>query len=62
MNSKSEMGGAITTIEKNTLRSRATEVLHKVKSNLKEQKKVPYRVNARTVILVSPSKFKTLNK
>ena len=62
MNSKDKVGGAITLEDQELEKSRAAKLLDRVKSNRIEQRKIPYRVDARTIIMVSPRKFKTLNK
>ena len=59
---KREKTGAITNEEARGLLSMAERVLEKTKSNPKEIKKIPYRVNSRTVILVSSKKYKELKK
>lgn len=59
---KREKPGAITNEEARGLLSMAERVLEKTKSNPKEIKKIPYRVNSRTVILVSSKKYKELKK
>lgn len=55
---KKEKSGAVTTIEKNTLRDRALQTLRSVKNNPKEQIKRPVRLSNRTVVLVSPERYK----
>ena len=41
-------------------RNSAEEILYQVKENAHERAKRPFRLNRRTVILVSPKKYKEL--
>lgn len=54
--------GGITIEEKNTIKTKAAKLLEEVKNSKKEQEKVPYRVDSRTIIMVSPKKYKKLMK
>lgn len=57
MKSKAKLKcGAVYEEEKRTLRTRAINLLREAKSNPEEQKKVPFRVDHRTIILVSPAR------
>ena len=53
-------GGSITYIEKNHLKEEADKILEKAKELERKTKRIPYRVDDRTVILVTPSKYKQL--
>ena len=54
--------GGITIEEKNTIKTKAVKLLEEVKNSKKEQEKVPFRVDSRTIIMVSPKKYKKLMK
>lgn len=54
--------GAITNEENRQLLSQAEKALKQVKNNPKERRKVPYRLDSRTVILVSKKKYKELKR
>lgn len=54
--------GAITNEENRQLLNQAEKVLQQTKNNPKELMKVPYRINSKTVILVSKKKYKELKK
>lgn len=59
---KRKKPGAITNEEARGLLSMAERILEKTKNNPKELMKVPYRINSKTVILVSKKKYKELKK
>lgn len=52
--------GSITYIEKNHLKEEADKILEKAKELERKTKRIPYRIDDRTVILVTPSKYKQL--
>lgn len=54
--------GTITHQDKQDAHSVARRVLERVKSNKKEKRKVPVRIDNKTILLVSPKKAKELNK
>lgn len=54
--------GGITIEEQRSIKQRAVQLLEKVKNSKKEQEKVPFRVDSRTIIMVSPKKYKKLMK
>ena len=54
--------GGITIEEQRGIKKRAIQLLEKVKNSKKEQEKVPFRVDSRTIIMVSPKKYKKLMK
>lgn len=54
--------GAITNEENRQLLSHAEKLLKQIKNNPKERSKVPYRLDSKTVILVSKKKYKELKK
>ena len=59
---KKDKGGYITDQEKNDIHSRAKRTLEQVKHSKREQNKIPYRVDHRTIIMVSKKKYKELIK
>ena len=54
--------GTITHQDKQDARSIAERVLENVKRNKKEKRKVPVRIDNKTILLVSPKKAKELKK
>lgn len=52
--------GTITTAETEALREEAIKLLQKLKQDPKEQKKVPIRINKKTILLVSNNRQKDL--
>ena len=54
--------GGITIEEKNLIKSKAEKLLDEVKNSKTEKEKVPFRVDSRTIIMVSPKKYKKLMK
>jgi len=52
--------GGITIEEQRSIKQRAIQLLEEVKNSKKEQEKVPFRVDSRTIIMVSPKKYKKL--
>ena len=62
MEKKNKKGGYITDQEKNDIHSRAKRTLEQVKHSKREQNKIPYRVDHRTIIMVSKKKYKELIK
>ena len=54
--------GGITIEEQRSIKQRAIQLLEEVKNSKKEQEKVPFRVDSRTIIMVSPKKYKKLMK
>ena len=54
--------GAITHQDKQDAHSVARRVLENVKRNKKEKRKVPVRIDNKTILLVSPKKAKELKK
>ena len=55
-------GGAITHTDKQDQHSVAIRTLNKVKSCAKELSKIPIRVDHKTIIMVSPKKYKQMKK
>lgn len=62
MEKNNKKGGYITGQEKNDIHSRAKRTLEQVKHSKIEQNKIPYRVDHRTIIMVSKKKYKELIK
>ena len=59
---REKKSGFITEVEKNDVLSRAKRTLKQVKESAIEKDKVPYRIDHRTIIMVSKSKYKELIK